>query len=142
MAQLSNDCFATDARMRRIDEALAEILQRIGTVAGSERVALGSGLGRILAEPLTASLSVPPAPNSAVDGYALRHRDLAAKDATRLAVIGRAAAGHPFAGTVADGQAVRIFTGALMPDGADTVMMQEDCVAEGDHVRVAPGIKH
>src|SRR5258706_4275999 len=111
MAQLSNDCFATDARMRRIDEALAEILARIGTVAGVERVALGAALGRILAEPQTAPVSVPPAPNSAVDGYALRHRDLAAKEETRLAVIGRAAAGHPCARSVRAGQAVRILTG-------------------------------
>jgi len=141
MAQLSNDCFVTDSRMRRIDEALAEIMARIGTVAAVERVALTAALGRILAEPIKAPISVPPAPNSAVDGYALRHRDLAPDRETRLALAGRAAAGHPFAAPVGEGEAVRIFTGAVMPDGADTVMMQEDCTAEEGFVCVAPGIR-
>jgi molybdopterin molybdotransferase len=142
MAQLSNDCFANDSSLLRVDDARARILARIGTVAGIERVALATALGRILAEPVTAALSVPPAPNSAVDGYALRHADLAGAAETVLRIVGRAAAGHPFAGMVGAGEAVRIFTGALLPAGADTVMMQEDCIVDGSAVRFAPGIKH
>ncbi len=82
-----------------------------------------------------------PDDNSAVDGYALRFEDLASGAETRLRIAGRAAAGHPFDGAIRSGEAVRIFTGAPMPAGCDTVMMQEDCVAEGEYVRLRPGLK-
>jgi molybdopterin molybdotransferase len=85
---------------------------------------------------------VPPQANSAVDGFAICHADLLPDRDTVLPVTGRAAAGHPLGRAVRRGEAIRIFTGAPMPDGADTVMMQEDCVLEGDRVRLKPGIKH
>ena len=68
-------------------------------------------------------------------------RDLVPGAETRLRIAGRAAAGHPFDGTPGKGEAVRIFTGAPMPAGCDTVMMQEDCVAEGEYVGLRPGLK-
>src|SRR5205807_8138690 len=86
-------------------------------------------------------IDVPPHANSAVDGFAIIHADLSLDGDTVLPVTGRAAAGHPLGRPMASGEAIRIFTGAPMPDGADTVMMQEDCVFEGGQVRLKPGIK-
>jgi molybdopterin molybdotransferase len=84
---------------------------------------------------------VPGADNAAVDGYAIHFDDLDAAAETRLPVVGRAAAGHPYGQALPRGAALRIFTGALMPAGPDTVMMQEDCRPDGDAVRLRPGIK-
>ena len=96
---------------------------------------------------IAAPNDVPPHDNSAVDGYAVFFDDLDPEAETRLPVTGRAAAGHPLKRPARRGEAVRIFTGAPMPEGhegaegPDTVMMQEDCRAEGDGVLIAPGIK-
>jgi molybdopterin molybdotransferase len=86
-------------------------------------------------------MNLPPHANSAVDGYAFAHADLVPGRETVLPVCGRAAAGHPLGRTAERGAAIRIFTGAPMPEGADTVMMQEDCVVENGRVRLKPGIK-
>jgi molybdopterin molybdotransferase len=104
-------------------------------------VKLSEAAGRILAHDLVAGRDVPPHANSAVDGFALAHADLSPDRETILPVVGRAAAGHPLGRPAARGEAIRIFTGAPMPDGADTVMMQEDCVVEEGRVRLKPGIK-
>src|SRR5204862_2914359 len=97
--------------------------------------------GRILARDVVAQFDVPPHANSAVDGFALTHADLSPDRETVLPVAGRAAAGHPLGRTATRGEAIRIFTGAPMPEGTDTVMMQEDCVIEADRVRIKPGIR-
>jgi molybdopterin molybdotransferase len=141
LAQLTDDCFAHGGELMRTDEALALIAGKVGRVTESEAVGLAGALGRILAEEVVAPAAVPPRDNSAVDGYAVYFEDLDPDAETRLRVAGRAAAGHPFTGTAARGTALRIFTGALMPDGPDTVMMQEDCALEGDILVVRPGIK-
>ncbi len=141
MAQLSDDCFAHGGRLMSVDEALALLAARVACVADAETVPLGAALDRVLAEDVVAGRDVPPHDNSAVDGYALAFDDLAAAGETRLAIAGRAAAGHPLGRPLERGQAVRIFTGAVMPAGADTVMMQEDCRSEGAAVIVSPGIK-
>ena len=141
MAQLSDDCFAFGGALTPLDDALALLEARISVVAEAETVALRTALGRILADDIRAGRSVPPHDNSAVDGYAVRFAELDPDGETRLPVIGRIAAGDPpvLADPGARG-AVRIFTGAVMPAGFDTVMMQEDCRADGDSVRIAPGI--
>jgi molybdopterin molybdotransferase len=141
MAQLSDDCFAFGGKLLAVDAALALIEERIGPVVSEEFVSLAEASGRVLARDLVAAIDVPPYANSAVDGYALAHADLLADRDTVLPVTGRAAAGHPLGRPAARGEAVRIFTGAPMPDGLDTVMMQEDCVVEEGRVRLAPGIK-
>ena len=141
MAQLGRDCFAHGGALMPLDEALALIERRIETVAGTETVPLASARNRILAEDLVAPFSVPPQDNSAVDGYAIRFEDLKPASDTALKVVARAAAGHPAHGPLRAGEAIRIFTGAVMPQGADTVMMQEDCRLEADRVIVPPGIK-
>jgi molybdopterin molybdotransferase len=141
MAQLSEDCFAFGGTLLGVDAALALIDERVTPVVGEETVPLDEACGRILACDLVARMDVPPHANSAVDGYAVAHADLLPDQDTVLPVGGRAAAGHPLGRPVARGEAIRIFTGAAMPDGADTVMMQEDCVVEAGRVRLAPGIK-
>ena len=107
-----------------VDEALARILDGAGPF-GVERVPIEQSHDRILAEPLAARWTQPPFDASAMDGYALRVADVATLPA-RLTVIGESAAGHPFDGHVAAGEAVRIFTGAPVPEGADGVVIQED----------------
>jgi molybdopterin molybdotransferase len=141
MAQLSDDCFAVGGTPLGVDAALALIAERIAPVVTAETVPLAAAAGRILASDLVAAINVPPYANSAVDGYAVAFADLPESGGTVLPISGRAAAGHPLARPIAPGEAIRIFTGAPMPDGADTVFMQEDCVVEGDRVRLPPGMR-
>ncbi|KKB77958.1 hypothetical protein VW35_12545 [Devosia soli] len=115
-----------------VDEALNRILARVPDVV-CERVALSDAAGRVLAEPVVASHNQPPFNASAMDGYAMRAADVA--EGTWLEVIGMSQAGAGFAGAVGEGQAVRIFTGAPLPEGADTVIMQEEAERNGDLVR-------
>ena len=93
----------------------------------SETLPLKACVGRILTSSLTATADLPATNNAAVDGYAVKGAFLEANPDFAFRVIGRAAAGHPFNETVGDGQAVRIFTGGVMPDGADVVAMHEFC---------------
>lgn len=141
MAQLSDDCFAHGGALMPLDEALDQLAQRVGPVAGVSTVPLAQAVGRILAEDVTAATDVPPHDNSAVDGYAVFFADLDREGETRLPVTARVAAGHPLDRPAVPGEAIRIFTGAPMPEGPDTVMMQEDCSEDGDHVVIMPGIK-
>lgn len=101
----------------------------------AESVALAQANGRVLAEDLAAKRTQPPFPASAMDGYAVRHDDLSESE-TALEVIGEAAAGHPFSGGVKAGTAVRIFTGAPVPDGADTIIIQENTNRDGNTVQI------
>jgi len=141
MPQLSDDCFAFGGNLLTVGEALARIEERVVAVAETETAPLVAARGHILARDVVATLNLPPHANSAVDGYAFAHADLVPERETVLPVGGRAAAGHPLGRAVVRGEAIRIFTGAAMPDGADTVMMQEDCVVEDGWVRLKPGIK-
>lgn len=115
-----------------VDEALARLLGGVAPLE-SERVPLDRANGRILAEDLAATRTQPPFPASAMDGYAVRAADIATVPAT-LTVIGEAPAGHGFSGTVGPGQAVRIFTGAPVPEGADTILIQENATRDGDRL--------
>src|SRR5262245_20428123 len=120
-----------------VEDAQARVLEGVAA-AGSEAVAVEHALGRVLAQPLAARLTQPPFRASAMDGYAVRTADVAVLPA-RLAVIGSSAAGHPFAGGVGPGEAVRIFTGAAVPDGADTIVIQENTARDGSTVIVREG---
>ena len=141
MTQLSDDCFAFGGALMSADEALEILDRRIAPVTGQETVALSAALHRVLADDVVAQASSPPHDNAAVDGYALRFADLQPDGESRLTIAGRAAAGHPWRETVPGGAAVRIFTGAVMPEGLDTVVMQEDVTLDGDTVAVPPGLK-
>lgn len=140
MAQLSDDCFAFGGALLPVEQAAALILERVPPLPGEEPVALATARGRVLARDLRAALPLPPFFNSAVDGYAFRHADLAPEGETRLSLAGRVPAGGAAPGC-APGQAVRVFTGASMPEGADTVMMQEDATLAPDAVILPPGLK-
>jgi len=141
MAQLSDDCFAFGGELMTADEALALLTERLDIVVEPESVGLRAALGRILAADVLADRSVPPHDNAAVDGYAVSFDDLKRGGETRLPVTARVAAGQFLDRTAASGEAIRIFTGAPMPDGMDTVLMQEDCRSDGNDVVIPPGIK-
>lgn len=108
-----------------VAEALYRLLSQAVPVTRTERLPLFDAHGRVLAEDLAARMTQPPFDGSAMDGYAVRHADIETAG-SMLSVIGTAAAGGGFAGRVEAGQAVRIFTGAPVPQGADTVIIQED----------------
>jgi molybdopterin molybdotransferase len=140
MAQLSDDCFAFSGPLMRIEQAESLIAERVAPVVEVEPISLAAARGRVLAADLIAAMDLPPFRNSAVDGYAVQHADLASAGETRLRVAARTTAGQASASSQA-GQAVRIFTGAPMPAGADTVFMQEDCRLEADQVILPAGLK-
>ena len=123
-----------------VDEALARVLGGVTAFgpADCETIPIETALGRILGAPLATRDWQPPFDASAMDGWALRAADVATLPA-RLAIIGESAAGHPFGGSLAAGQAVRIFTGAPVPPGADAIVIQENARRDGDHVVVAEG---
>ena len=141
MAQLTDDCFAFSGPLLPVDEVERIIRERVTPVAEIETVPLHAASGRVVARDVVAPIDLPPFDNSAVDGYAVRHADLDANAETRLAVVERVTAGRAAARVLAAGAAVRIFTGAPMPGGADTVFMQEDVRLDGKAVIVPAGLK-
>ena len=120
--------------MISVEEALRRVLEAFGPVA-AEQVSLAEGLGRVLAEDVVARVTQPPEAVSAMDGYAVRAADVWQVPAT-LRRVGSAPAGAAYAGRLGPGEAVRIFTGAPVPEGADAIVIQEDTQAEGDRVVV------
>ena len=118
--------------MLSADQLLDALLARARGVTATETVAVTAALGRVLAAPQTSAITVPPADNSAMDGYAVRMADMSAAG-VRLPVSQRIQAGEVGV-PLAAGTAARIFTGAPVPPGADAVLMQEYCAAEGDSV--------
>ena len=129
---LLDDCFLHDRDRMRHDEALALLAARVCPVTPPETVALNDAVGRILAEDAIATHPVPAHTNAAVDGYAFAMAAYDRKLGATLPLAGRAAAGHPLADPAPPGHAVRILTGAVMPEGTDTVAMQEDAALSGD----------
>lgn len=141
MAQLTDDCFAFSGPLLRLDDMERLIGERVTPVAEIERVPLHGARGRVVADDVKAPVNLPPFDNSAVDGYAVRHADLRPDGDTTLLVAGRLTAGAKESLSLRPGEAIRIFTGAAMPKGADTVFMQEDVTVEGDRVTVPKGLK-
>lgn len=139
-----NDCFLHDKQRLRHHEALQILKDQVSTIADVETVRLENALERILAEDITAPRNIPLADNSAVDGYAFRHSDFDEAGGF-FQIQQRIAAGHASDATLAPWAAGRIFTGAVMPPGADTVAMQEDCETHQqdgkDFVIVPQGLK-
>jgi molybdopterin molybdotransferase len=141
MAQLSDDCFAFGGPMMSVDEAVGLIAARVAAVPDIDTVALTEADGRILAREILAPLPLPPFTNSAVDGFAVSSRHLPQIEAQAFPVTGRVQAGASAPAPVKPGEAMRIFTGAPMPEGADTVFMQEDVRVEGGKVVLPAGLK-
>jgi molybdopterin molybdotransferase len=117
-------------------DALARILTAVPQIEGYERVTIEKARGRTLAEVVTAGFNVPGHTNSAVDGYALASADLPAENTQTLAIAGKAFAGEPFRGDIKPGQCLRIMTGAPMPAGLDTVIMQEQVELQDNAIRI------
>jgi len=122
-----------------LEEARARMLEGIAPVDGSEHVAVRDALGRILAEDVVSRVDVPSHRNSAMDGYAVAGDALPAEGERGFDVVGTSWAGRPFEGTVGPGQCARIMTGASVPEGADTVIMQEQVRREGDKAFIGAG---
>ncbi len=123
------------SKLLPVEEALARVLEDVAALP-SETVSIHDAHGRTLASPLASKRDQPPADVSSMDGYAARSSDLAGN--TNLRVVGESAAGHPFKSSLNAGEAVRIFTGAVVPDGADTVVAQEDAGRDGEMVTLPP----
>jgi molybdopterin molybdotransferase len=140
MAQLSDDCFAFGGALLAVEDAVALIASRVTPVGRTGLVSLAHADGRVLAADLFAPIPLPPFTNSAVDGYAVRHADLHPDASTALPLGARVEAGAR-AGSHQAGTVARIFTGALMPEGADTVFMQEDVSVDGARVILPQGLK-
>src|SRR5438874_3111906 len=119
--------------MISVDEAVARVARAFAPLP-CEAVPIAEAAGRVLAEDVVAKLDQPPAPMSAMDGYAVRAGD--AHAGAELTVIGEAPAGRPFSGALGAGQAVRIFTGGVVPQGADAVVIQEDTELNGGRVLI------
>ncbi|MDT3735804.1 MAG: molybdopterin molybdotransferase MoeA [Denitratisoma sp.] len=127
-----------DPESLSVEQARKLILGLVEPVAGTERLFVRNALGRVLAEDVLATANVPGHDNSAMDGYAVRYADLAAEGETMLRLAGTAFAGRTFAGSLEAGQCVRIMTGGVIPEGADTVVIQELVRAENDRIVVPP----
>ena len=128
-----------DPNSMPIDRARALIHSFLVPVTGTERIHIRASLGRILAQDVRSPVAVPGHDNSAMDGYAVRFQDLVPGRETILTRVGESFAGKPASATVGAGQCVRIFTGGVMPEGADTVVMQERTHEEGGRVAIAAG---
>jgi len=124
------------------EEALAQISARIQPIADVEQVALRNALGRVLGAPVSSRINVPGHVNSAMDGYAIRAVDIPAEGINSLKVVGSSFAGRPFLEPLVAGCAVRIMTGAVVPEGADTILPQEQVEAAGDEIRLDGRHKH
>jgi molybdopterin molybdotransferase len=129
-----------DPNALRVDKAREAILSCLKVIQDQETVPVREALGRVLAQEIVPSINVPSHDNTAMDGYALRFSDLSDAD-TRLEELGTALAGRPFKGAVKPGQCIRVMTGAVMPEGTDTVVIQEVVKTDGTHVIVPPGQK-
>ena len=120
-----------DPKSLSADAALEQIKSGAVRIRGIEKIAIREALNRILAEDIRSHINVPTGTNSAMDGYAVNSGDIPSSDSAELSVLGTAWAGKPFGGELTAGNCVRIMTGAIMPDGADTVIIQEDVQVTG-----------
>ena len=131
MVQLKDDCFAFHGNLINLEDALNRLEQIVSNVVKAETLPLRLAQGRFLAETLISEINVPPHNNSAVDGFAVFFNDLNPNSETRLPITGRITAGHPLGRLAKPGEALRVFTGAQMPEGIkedpDTIFMEEDC---------------
>ncbi len=130
---VEKDC-CSGSGLLAMEDAMKQMEEAVSKVSETEMVTVMDSLDRVLAEDIVSSINVPPHANSAMDGYAFRSDD---KDlGVQLKVVGESMAGHPYDGIVESGQAIRIMTGAKIPEGADTVMMQENTLRDGDRLEL------
>ena len=141
--KLSNDCFALPAGVHwtPVDETLANLRARVKTVTGVETIATVDAGARVLAQAVTANRATPPYANSAVDGYGFAHASLIEGTQALPLAEGRSAAGGPFEGVVPAGMALRILTGAMVPEGIDTIVLEEDVAIDDGILKFETGLK-
>ncbi len=139
MSTVFDSCFDTPGKMMPWPDARKRLNETLKPLTGHTRLPLRQSIGKILSEDLIAQHNIPPHNNSAMDGYAVRFEDLKPDAETRLPVSARIAAGHPLERDAQPGEALRIFTGAPVPDGMDTIVMQENTREEDGHVIFPPG---
>lgn len=125
-----------DPHSLSFEQALDRVKNLVTPIMSQRCVTIREALGKILADDVTSPLNVPPFVNSAMDGYAMSSNDLIPPDDIRLKVIGQSFAGQPFNGQIKTGECVRIMTGAVVPEGADTVIMQEHAEIDGDKIKI------
>lgn len=136
-----DECTRTAGALHTLEEAISRIQTVVQAVAETETIALRQAAGRILAESVISPIAMPRERNAAMDGYAWMSRDLLDHSAFRLRLVGTSWAGKPFEGDIQPGECVRIFTGAVVPESADSVSMQEQVNALGMEVEFPPSIK-
>jgi molybdopterin molybdotransferase len=141
MARIPNDCFSAPEDMISVEQARELIGANLKTVTQAQTIPLSDACARLLAEDITSHLNIPPSDNSAVDGYAFAHDSYEAAQGIGFSNLGRSAAGTPFNGTVSGNCCVKIFTGAIMPAGFDTVAMVEDIVETEGKIHLPKGLK-
>ena len=139
--QAVNDCFAVGANRLSHEEALNAIRSSVRPVVDPEPATLAESSGRFIAEEIAAPTAVPPHTNSAVDGFAFAYAAYNQAMGAELELLGRATAGHALNAVMPTTACARIFTGAVMPEGTDTVAMQEDCVANDNRISIPAGLK-
>lgn len=127
-----SDCCSAPGLMP-FEQALSQMLAEIKPLTDSEEISFTQGYNRVLAKNVYSPVNVPPMNNSAMDGYAFKYDEA---EVTSLTVVGRSMAGEPFTGQCQQGECVRIMTGAAMPQGCDTVIMQEQCSQEGNRIHL------
>lgn len=134
----NNDCFGNtqQASLLTVEKTLELIKNNIKRIDRIQKLAIRDALGNTLAEDVVSDINVPPHKNSAMDGYAIQSQDLVKGNTISLTVIGTSFAGAPFEGTVSATECVRIMTGAMMPEGSDTVVMQEDTERNDDAISI------
>jgi len=134
-------CDNIETETLSVTQAIDYLEHSLKPIDQEEQLAIRSALNRILAKPIYSQIDVPPYDKSAMDGYALRSADLPKQGQCQLTVIATAFAGKPCSQTLKAGQCIRIFTGAVMPAGADTVIMQEEVHAQADQIIFEAGAK-
>lgn len=128
------NCDTQSKSLLSVAEAKQKILDLVSNDGAQERVAIRSALGRILSQPVYSTINVPPCNNSAMDGYAILAADINDKQIRKFSLVGHAFAGNPFNGVLGSGECVRIMTGAAIPKGADSVVMQEQVTVDGNQI--------
>ena len=141
IAQVVSCMDGYDPDALRVDKAAEAIRACLTPISGTERIAIRASLGRVLAQEIVPQINVPGHDNSAMDGWAVRGEDLDSFSEISLQEIGKALAGRPYAGSVGAGECVRVMTGAVMPQGADSVVVQEVCRADKDRITIPAGQK-
>jgi len=140
MTQLSNNCFKNSKKRISLEKALSILEKRLKCIKKIQTIDLKDSLGRILSKDIISKIHVPSFDNSAVDGYVFKYSNLNKNKDINLKIAGRITAGQNFNKKIKKGEIARIFTGAKVPLGADTVIMQEDCLTNNNEVILKPGI--